>query len=398
MKQLVKNKTLIILIGLITCLTGCENAKYNVIDSMLYIKETKAQAYSSQKIPIRDVDLPVFVTPCTGQVVKEDMEVQASVNQETLEAYNKRYGTDYALLPDDGYSIENSVVTIKQGKQDAPSIKVTFKPITEEMMKSGKTYALPVNIASNGTAQILQGSDLIVYIMDPLRKISAPVINKNNNLEMKMRQDYSLKEWTVEYKISLDRLGEGIGKDNNQAMFDAKAATGESDGQIYTRFGDAMIDGRTLQIKCEEQGCQVESKMLFNINTWYHIAYVNDGKNITIYVNGVKEAEKPSKGATTNLGKNNFRFGTTSYYLRANMKLSELRFWTKAVTPTQLQNNMFNVDPTTDGLEAYWKLDEGSGNEFADATGHGNICTSTGYTEWKHNIIADNKPDNEVEK
>ena len=80
------------------------------------------------------------------------------------------------------------------------------------------------------------------------------------------------------------------------------------------------------------------------------------------------------------------------------MKLSELRFWTKAVTPTQLQNNMFNVDPTTDGLEAYWKLDEGSGNEFADATGHGNICTSTGYTEWKHNIIADNKPDNEVEK
>ena len=105
MKQLVKNKTLIILIGLITCLTGCENAKYNVIDSMLYIKETKAQAYSSQKIPIRDVDLPVFVTPCTGQVVKEDMEVQASVNQETLDAYNKRYGTDYALLPDDCYSI-----------------------------------------------------------------------------------------------------------------------------------------------------------------------------------------------------------------------------------------------------------------------------------------------------
>ena len=77
--------------------------------------------------------------------------------------------------------------------------------------------------------------------------------------------------------------------------------------------------------------------------------------------------------------------------------MSELRFWTKAITPTQILNNMFNVNPGSDGLEAYWRLDEGEGNEFRDYTGHGNVCTSSGTTSWIKNIIADNKPDKDVE-
>lgn len=389
-----RNKYSIILAGIVVSLMGCNDAKYGTIDSTVYIKESKTQAYIAQKVPIRSTDLPIYFTPCAGQVVPEDVKVQVAVNEADLEIYNQRNGTDYVLLPQDGYNVENNTVTIKQGEQDAQGVKVTFKPMTEEMKKSGKTYALPVSIATEGSIKTLKGADMMVYIMDPLRTISVPVINRNNNLQMHMRQDYSLKEWTVEFRLSIDKLGTDIGEYNNQALFAAHAPDG-GDGEIYTRFGDAPIEGNRLQIK--NQGSQMNSNMLFNKDTWYHLAFVNDGTKITIYVNGVKDSESTMKGIATNLSKDKFTFGTTEHYLVANVKVSELRFWTKAITPTQIQNNMFNVNPESDGLEAYWRLNEGEGNEFHDYTEHGNICTSTGTTRWVHNVIADNKSDKDVE-
>lgn len=43
----------------------------------------------------------------------------------------------------------------------------------------------------------------------------------------------------------------------------------------------------------------------------------------------------------------------------------------------------------SEGLEAYWRLNEGIGNEFKDATG--NACRSTGRTEWVLHVKADNR-------
>ena len=55
-------------------------------------------------------------------------------------------------------------------------------------------------------------------------------------------------------------------------------------------------------------------------------------------------------GKVTNLGKDKFGFGNTDY-LEANVKVSELRFWTKAISQTQIKENMYSIDPTTEG----WK-------------------------------------------
>lgn len=41
-------------------------------------------------------------------------------------------------------------------------------------------------------------------------------------------------------------------------------------------------------------------------------------------------------------------------------------------TEAQLKNNMNSVDPNSEGLLGYWKMDEGQGYVFKDATGHGN--------------------------
>ena len=375
------------------CLISCNDAQYDAIDSRIYIQETGARAFTSTKVAVRETAVTISVTPRSGKAVGQDTKVKVVINPAALDDFNKRNGTNYAVLTEGSYLLEDGNTVIKAGEVSANSVNIVVKPLSEELGKTGKTYALPVGVTSPNGEETLKGADVMVYVIDPLIITSVPIINSSNNLHMTMRQDYALATWSVEFRLSIDRLGKKTNDLNNQAMFGAFAPDG-MDGEIYTRFGDASVVGNSLQIK--NQGSQFNSNMLFDVNTWYHIAFVNDGEKLTMYINGVKDSEMTTPGKITNLGKDKFNFGNTDY-LVANVKVSEIRFWTKAISATQIQNNMFNIDPQTDGLEAYWRLNEGAGNEFEDYTGHGNICKSTGTTKWIHGVKADNKPDKDVE-
>lgn len=386
-------KSVVLALTVMLALASCNDAQYDAIDSRIYIQETGARAFSSTKIAVRETAVTISVTPRSGKAVLQDTKVKVMVNTATLDEFNERNGTNYTTLPEGAYTLEDGNAVIKAGEVSANSVNIVVNPLSEELGKTGKTYALPVIVTSTTGEETLKGADAMVYVIDPLIITSVPVINNRNNLHMTMRQDYALATWSVEFRLSIDKLGKRTNDLNNQAMFGAFAPDG-MDGEIYTRFGDASVVGNSLQVK--NQGSQFNSNMLFDINTWYHIAFVNDGEKLTMYINGVKDSEMTTPGKITNLGKDKFQFGNTDY-LKANVKVSEIRFWTKAISATQIQNNMFNIDPQTDGLEAYWRLNEGEGNEFEDYTGHGNICKSTGTTQWIHGVKADNKPDKDVE-
>lgn len=57
--------------------------------------------------------------------------------------------------------------------------------------------------------------------------------------------------------------------------------------------------------------------------------------------------------------------------------LAECRVWTRALSQSEIANNMNYVDPTSEGLLAYWRMNEwtpnpdGGGNIVPDLTGHG---------------------------
>ena len=46
--------------------------------------------------------------------------------------------------------------------------------------------------------------------------------------------------------------------------------------------------------------------------------------------------------------------------------LSEMRLWTRALTPREIKANVCGVDPSTDGLVSYWRMNEGEGSTFYD--------------------------------
>ena len=55
--------------------------------------------------------------------------------------------------------------------------------------------------------------------------------------------------------------------------------------------------------------------------------------------------------------------------------VAEVRVWTRALSQSEIANNMNYVDPSSDGLLAYWRMNRweanGSGNRVPDETGHG---------------------------
>ena len=375
----------VVLMGL--SFSACDDAKYKPVDTGLYLAETNTKSLVGKKIISEDDGHYNFtITPRLISPIDQDVTMSLGIDKEFLNQYNARYGTSLEVVPDEYVEFSNKEITLKAGEVLSSTVEITIKPLSKEMVDSGKKYALPVGIVGANTS-LLAGASSILYQLEKTPIVTVPILNSQNNAKFSMTSDYSLTQWSVEFCVNIDKLGTAIGQLNNQAMISASAPDG-MDGEIYTRFGDAPIKGNIFQVK--NQGTQINSNMEFSTNTWYHLAIVCDGATLSLYVNGELDNQIAVTGKVTNLEKNKFGFGNTDY-LKANVKVSELRFWTKAISQTQIKENMYSIDPTTEGLEAYWKMDEGSGNDFKDYTGHGNNGHSVGTTVWSPNERLDGK-------
>lgn len=372
--------------GLILSLTSCNDAKYDTIANRAYLSESGLESFKLKKIMIDDEGGKFSVTSRLSQPAQQKIQIEYDYSKIALDEFNKRTGLQYEILPQEFVEFESKTTEIHIGEISSSLMNIKVKPLSDELINSGKKFAIPVKMNTiDNSVQTLKGSDAVVFGLEQVITTSVPIVNSGNNIKMQMRQDYALTEWSVEFRLNINKLGENIGELNNQAIFCAFAPDG-MDGEIYSRFGDAPIKGNIFQVK--NQGTQVNSNLEFEEKTWYHIAMVNDGSKITIYINGQADASVDSPGKITNLSKDKFQIGNMDF-LKANVLMSEVRFWTKAISKSQIQNNMFAIDPQSEGLEAYWKLNEAEGNTFKDATDHGNDATSVGETEWIHNVRSD---------
>lgn len=364
-------------------LAGCNDAEYKVINDAIYLSE--AFVSTSKKVTI-DMESPIVVTATVRatEKVNHDVNVVLDVKESALEDFNKKNGTEYVLLPDTCYEFVEKSAVIQTGKVGASVTPITIKPITQKMLDTGNKYALPISIAqANG--DVMNSLSTMVYILDPVIITSVPVMTGSKPAKLAMRQDYNLLQWSVEFRVNMSILGTGIGQLNNQAIFGAFGAD-----EIYIRFGDAPIAGNILQVKT--LGTQINCPTPFNAKQWYHLAFVCDGPKLTIYINGKVDAVLDLPNRPIALSKDKFGLCGGGSYLRADVMMSELRFWTKAISQTQIQNNMFTINPNSEGLEGYWKLNEGKGDTFKDATGHGNTGTATnGVVKWEHGVRSDGK-------
>lgn len=123
-----------------------------------------------------------------------------------------------------------------------------------------------------------------------------------------------------------------------------------------------------------------------NDNNWHHVAFTFRsgvaGASL-VYVDGVQVSGSLTfniygQGSALEIGDN-----TTGVIQHFSGEIDEVRVWNTVRTVSQINDNKGKiVDPTTTGLVAYYRLDEGTGTTLTDLTGKGNTGTLTGSAPW----------------
>lgn len=365
-------------------LTGCNDAEYDTLSNQAYILQTNTNANSSLKLTVGAEVATTTVNVRLSDVANVESRYRLVYDTAVVNEYNRLNETPYVSLPQESFSLSSEETTIEAGASVSTPITLTVPPYSEALKASGKKYAIGFRLENtSGNASVLPSGSKIVYILDQVVIQPVVVLDQSHYVSQNLVKNYPLTEWTVEMNINKHILYTEVGRGNNQAIF------GAGPDEIYIRFGDAPIEGNRLQIKT--QGTQMNSLTLFNEHTWYHLAFVCTGTKLYLYVNGQLDNSMDLPGKTTNV--NSINICSPSTYWLGNAMYSEVRFWQRARSQAEIANNMYACDPTTPGLITYYKMNEGEGYSFRDASGNGNNAETNGQAvpEWIQDVRIDGK-------
>lgn len=365
-------------------LTGCNDAEYDTLSNQAYILQTNTNANSSLKLTVGAEVATSTLNVRLSDVANVESRYRLVYDTAVVNEYNRLNETPYVSLPQESFSLSSEETTIEAGASVSTPITLTVPPYSEALKASGKKYAIGFRLENtSGNASVLPSGSKIVYILDQVVIQPVVVLDQSHYVSQNLVKNYPLTEWTVEMNINKHILYTEVGRGNNQAIF------GAGPDEIYIRFGDAPIEGNRLQIKT--QGTQMNSLALFNEHTWYHLAFVCTGTKLYLYVNGQLDNSMDLPGKTTNV--NSINICSPSTYWLGNAMYSEVRFWQRARSQAEIANNMYACDPTTPGLITYYKMNEGEGYSFRDASGNGNNAETNGQAvpEWIQDVRIDGK-------
>lgn len=365
-------------------LTGCNDAEYDTLSNQAYILQTNTNANSSLKLTVGAEVATTTLNVRLSDVANVESRYRLVYDTAVVNEYNRLNETPYVSLPQESFSLSSEETTIEAGASVSTPITLTVPPYNEALKASGKKYAIGFRLDNtSGNASVLPSGSKIVYILDQVVIQPVVVLDQSHYVSQNLVKNYPLTEWTVEMNINKHVLYTEVGRGNNQAIF------GAGPDEIYIRFGDAPIEGNRLQIKT--QGTQMNSLALFNEHTWYHLAFVCTGTKLYLYVNGQLDNSMDLPGKTTNV--NSINICSPSTYWLGNAMYSEVRFWQRARSQAEIANNMYACDPTTPGLITYYKMNEGEGYSFRDASGNGNNAETNGQAvpEWIQDVRIDGK-------
>lgn len=147
-------------------------------------------------------------------------------------------------------------------------------------------------------------------------------------------------------------------------------------------------EGGTFRLKVGNNGAWpgAQSQTVIETGKWYHVAATYSSSEIKLYINGVLEnTAAVSPAMTYSLASLVIGTGTNSYPTRfLEGKLADVRFWNVVRTDEEIANHMTpgSLAGTEAGLVANWKMNEGTGDVVADATGNNNLSINPEILTW----------------
>lgn len=325
---------------------SCNESTSDLLEPKLYFETKVVKAEVEEDQDTYECELMSRLS----DMVKSDVNVTFQAGgQELVDQYNQKNGTTCQLMPAANYEIGDKSAVIKTGDLYADACKVLVKNITKG--ENGVSYVLPVVLSTSDIAMI--DASKVAYIVVKKPVVIEKVYRINPKwLDVRLPSAYkAMSSVTYEalvYAEQWKNLGTIMG----------------NEGVLILRTGDLKHPDNEIQI-AGNISLQIPDVSIFKLKKWYHVAFTYDAGSglATIYLNGEKVIDKTTGAKAFDLS-DHFSIGYAYDYdssRKWNGYMSEVRLWSVARTANQIRENMTYVDPKSDGLVGYWKM---NGTDF----------------------------------
>lgn len=339
------------------------------------------------------------ITISSSLIANSDIEGELTIDNSLVEQYNRNHGESYKALPEGACVLSNNLVMVESGKYRSEVAKLVVKDI--DAIKKGVNFLLPVKLISkNKDYPSLPGSDVLYIIVNRKLLVDVPKLNGQNYFKINFKDNdvsrfQNMSAFTIEARVSMWEFPKYYG---GNLMGVIGFPVGENAEKGTWIFVDGTPDrvggeGNVPVFMFATKGWSVYAGKLgytLDKNAWYHVAGVFENNTLSLYIDGIlfvqAEYAKPISLS------DEFYIGAApgvqnGFHLKG--AVSEARFWTRALTASELKNPLHRcfVEVDSDRLEGYWKLDDKS-NECKDYTGHGHTAVKqgSGELEWLQEV------------
>lgn len=339
------------------------------------------------------------ITISSSLIANSDIEGELTIDNSLVEQYNRNHGESYKALPEGACVLSNNLVMVESGKYRSEVAKLVVKDI--DAIKKSVNFLLPVKLISkNKDYPSLPGSDVLYIIVNRKLLVDVPKLNGQNYFKINFKDNdvsrfQNMSAFTIEARVSMWEFPKYYG---GNLMGVIGFPVGENAEKGTWIFVDGTPDrvggeGNVPVFMFATKGWSVYAGKLgytLDKNAWYHVAGVFENNTLSLYIDGIlfvqAEYAKPISLS------DEFYIGAApgvqnGFHLKG--AVSEARFWTRALTASELKNPLHRcfVEVDSDGLEGYWKLDDKS-NECKDYTGHGHTAVKqgSGELEWLQEV------------
>lgn len=323
---------------------SCNDSESKLLEPKVYFenKETRLSIDDQKEM---SYDLQSRVSTLCSSSVKVSYTI---ADASAVEEYNRKNGTNYEAFDPSNVKMKSTASTIVEGEVYAEKTSLQLSNLNT--IKEGKSYLLPIRVESS-SLPVITGTDITYLIISKPVRILKVCKFKSNYVKVPIPTTTLFKSLTYEALIYIDYLG-----DNNTIM--------GCEGILILRIGDlALPDGHNdwIQISGSKM---FHSTQAFETGKWYHVAFSYDqpsGK-AAIFINGTKVAESTWDTPSFDLSRygGGFFIGKVAGFMWGERPfwgaMSEVRLWNTSRTENQIKQNMLSVDPKSDGLAAYYKL------------------------------------------
>lgn len=351
-------------------LAGCsEGDDFNYDKNGLLIVGT--EKVPVQKMVVEDTPSAYPITIQSTKKVDSDVKVTLSIDTSLVTKYNSENGSSYYPIPLSCVQLENSEVSIAAGS--AVSTATNVKVVSTEDFVEGRSYMIPVTIKS------VSGSG--VEVIEPSRTIFiriSRVLNfhhmsyspsASSNFIFDDSKEVDLPQYTIQFKIWSD----GFGSVGNIKRFLSIEGKNEEEANMF-RFGENGSAGGDI-LQWVLPGGRAFSSTHFSAKKWYLVTCTYDGSTFNMYLddNPTPDATASGDGKVTPFQRFELGMSWGGYYSSQYFsgRLAEIRLWKRALSPSEIATGLCGVDVKSDGLVAYWKLNQTEGTTILDVTGNG---------------------------